>query len=196
MTPAQLRGRVLAPGVAPYTVAQLMDDATSKEWRDWLPETLASYLGEDDIPEQALDKLQAVQVALTNPDVFTEWPLFNHVCVAFNNRPVNFHFLDELLPGEIEWGLLCLRKLARGDLSPEVLQYINVCLADEGVVTLAGLAPDDANVRRLEQALEHITDDTEIGDLDPAEPGDAQVRALLDIARYCMRLQRADKDLS
>ena len=87
----------------PITLAREMDDATNKEWRDWLPETLQAHTELTDEDVLQLDKLLAIQVALTNVDVFEDWTLFCACNSAFNHRRANFEWLDKPTYLEAAW---------------------------------------------------------------------------------------------
>lgn len=123
------------PLANPIDLAHLMDEATSKEWRGWLPETVADFceLTEDDVLQ--LDKLMAIQVALTNPDVFEEWPLFCAVNSAFNHRRSNFEWLDKPTYLEAAWTCHVLNRLKpSGAFQPGVRRFLAALMVEDGLV--------------------------------------------------------------
>lgn len=125
----------LRPTANPIAIASGLDAATDKAWRDWGALMLRDYLklGEDDV--QQLDKVMAVQVALTNPDVFQDWHLFHHVCTAFNHRRANFEWLDEPKVAELAWTCVALRTLVpQGAFDNEVLKYLAANCLSQGVL--------------------------------------------------------------
>lgn len=119
----------------PVDLAHALDEKTDRQWRDWLPVMLREYckLAEDDV--QQLDKILATQVACTNADVFTDWHLFNHCCVAFNHRRVNFEWLDVPSCMETAWACEVLRTLRPNvEFGMGVLRYITSLMLDDGFV--------------------------------------------------------------
>lgn len=195
------------PGANPLAIASAMDEATNYEWRDWLPETCRDFAGlnEDDV--QQLDKLMAVQVALTNPDVYDSWPLFVSCVIAFNHRRVNFEFLDKPSVVELAWGCSVLNKLnPSGIYSPSVLRYIattmmldgltffpwagdgGYVLGAEGETWSHGLV-DAAAVRELGTKVKKLWDDGELttlepSDVDPTNPLHVQLSELVRAQKY------------
>lgn len=129
---AALKTLVHTSETNPLAIADAMDTATQKEWRGWDPVSLWDYLEtpEDDIAQK--DKILAVQVALTNPDVFEDWQLFSHVNSAFNHRRCDFEWLQECSPLELAWTCSCLRALSRNQFGPDVLRYIGAVCAEDG----------------------------------------------------------------
>jgi hypothetical protein len=124
-----------SPDANPAKLGKLMDDATKNEWRSWLPETVRDFcdLSEDDVAQ--LDKLMAVQVALTNVDVFNDWKLFLGCCTAFNNRRANFEWLDQPSYLECAWACTVLRTLhPNTDFGPSVVRFITVVMIEDGLV--------------------------------------------------------------
>ena len=112
----------------PVELANKLNVSTQREWLEWVPESLNKD-GKD------LDLAMAVQVALTNPDVFDTWHLFNAVVIAFNGRRVNFEWLDKPSLKELAWGVSQLQKLAPSHaFSEEVRRYIGCIMMEEGLV--------------------------------------------------------------
>lgn len=124
------------PEANPIAVADALDQASRQEWRDWLPETLASFVGLSAGQVQQLDKIMAVQVALTNPDVFEDWALFNSVSVAFNHTRVNFDWIDPLTTLELGWTCVCLHRLDRNrhTLHPDVQKFVGTVMLADGLL--------------------------------------------------------------
>lgn len=132
-TPVQLAPLLSDTEINPLRVADELDAATGKEWRDWLPEAIRDFvgLGEDDV--QAMDKIMAVQVGLTNPDVFDNWKLFYACTIAFNHRRVNFSWLDKPSVLELAWSCEVLRGLnQQQNFGPSVLRFIGAAMLDDG----------------------------------------------------------------
>lgn len=118
----------------PIAIAEALDSATHKAWRDWEPETLIQYCGFQRGDVQLLDKVMAVQVACTNADAFTNWHLFHHCCTAFAHRRASFQFLDAVSVLEAAWACIVLRQLGRTDFGPEVLRYLAVLCLEDGLL--------------------------------------------------------------
>jgi hypothetical protein len=119
----------------PIDIARLLDEKTGKAWRDWLPETLWDYLEVKEDQVWRNDLIMATQVAVTNIDVFEDWTLFYAVCVAFNERRVNFEWLDK--PSYMECALAChwLRALRPNtSFGPGVIRFICAVMMEDGLV--------------------------------------------------------------
>jgi hypothetical protein len=133
---ARLVRRVCADAEAnPIAIAEALDLATDRAWRDWEPETLREYcgLGGDDV--QQLDKVMATQVAVTNSDIFDDWKLFNHVSTAFNHRRANFEWLDPASYLEAAWTCSALRALnTRHAFQPGVERYLTAICFEMGLL--------------------------------------------------------------
>ena len=77
----------------------------------------------------------AVQVAMTNPDVFEDWHLFLPVCTAFNHRRANFEWVDQPSYLEVAWACVCLRGLeGQHQFGPGVVRFIGAVCIVEGLV--------------------------------------------------------------
>ena len=135
------------PQANPILIAQALDDATSKMWRDWEPETIRDLVGLPESAVQQSDKIMAVQVALTNADVFDDWHLFHHVATAFNHRRASFNWLDMLSYIEAAWAAYVLRALNTGQIfGPGVLRYLTAISAHDGLVFFPWIGGDGLNV--------------------------------------------------
>lgn len=128
-----LESLVRDPEANPVAILHAMDEATSREWRDWLPETVADFVGLVDDDVQQRDKVMAVQVAATNPDAFDVWHAFNACVIAFNHRRVNFQWLDKPTIPELAWGCVAMRKIGQHAFGTEVLRYIASIMIDDGL---------------------------------------------------------------
>jgi hypothetical protein len=119
----------------PIDLARMLDEKTEKQWRDWLPETLKEYCGFKNDEVWRLDLIMATQVAVTNIDVFSDWTLFYAVCIAFNERRVNFDWIDK--PSYMECALAChwLRALRPNvEFGPGVIRFICAVMLEDGLV--------------------------------------------------------------
>lgn len=178
----------------PIVLAQKLDDASKKEWRDWLPETVKDFcgLGEDDV--QQLDKVLAIQVALTNVDAFIDWQLFHACCIAFNHRRMNFDWLDKPSYLECAWGCTVLRALRPNtDFGPGIERFICAVMLEDGLVFFPwtggeGIALDDgehgryvsglADCQDLAKDMRKVWDAGVIKSADPAELPDVDEKDL------------------
>jgi hypothetical protein len=194
----------------PVDLAHKLDEVTHKEWRDWLPETLRDYCGLTDADKdvRALDILMALQVAVTNVDVFSEWQLFYAVCAPFNDRRANFEWLDK--PSYLECALTChwLRALRPNtDFGPGVIRFLLAVMLEDGLVFFPwtggdGIALDDGEngkyVRGLTDCQELAkdmrkvweagvvkgADPAELPDVDERDPHHVQLAKLMNGAAY------------
>ena len=192
------------PDISPLAVAKRLDAETDREWRGWDPVALREHckLHEDDV--QQLDKLMATQVACTNQDAFLDWPLFTHVCTAFNGRRCNFGYLDKPSATEAAWTCVCLRALAPYQFGPGVMKYLTAICVDEGILYfpwtvnkgLDGFEPAQAPwahglmdpnvevVATVKRAIEHGALEAAIGEIDESDKVQAQMAKLTAIQKY------------
>jgi len=132
---ADLRKVVHDPEANPLALADGLDQATQREWHGWLPEVVQDYCHLRDSDVQQLDKVLAVQVCLTNPDVFEDWTLFHHTTTAFNHRRVSFEWLDQLSVLELAWATTVIRALAPGLVfGPGIRRYLGAVCLDAGLL--------------------------------------------------------------
>lgn len=123
------------PLANPLKLAALMDAATEKEWRGWETVTIREFCELKTYEVLQLDKLLAIQVALTNADVFENWPLFVACCSAFNHRRANFEWLDKPSYLEAAWACYVLRALAPTRVfGSSVRRFLTALMVDEGLV--------------------------------------------------------------
>ena len=120
------------PEANPLAIREVLDATTAHEWRDWDPAAIRDFVGIKESDVLLTDKILAVQVAVTNQDVFNDWDLFLHVCTAFNHRRANFEWVDQPSTMEAAWACTCLRSLEGGhQFGPGILRFIGaVCLVD------------------------------------------------------------------
>ena len=189
-------------------LVQKLDDASQKQWRDWLPETLRAYCGiaEDDV--QSADKLMALQVAVTNRDVFDDWQLFLSCCTAFNHRRVNFEWLDKPSYLECAWACTVLRSLRPNtEFGPSVIRFILAVMLEDGLVFFPwsggdGIALDDGETGKYVRGLTDCqdlardmrkvwaagvmknTDAAELPDVDEKDPHHVQLAKLMNGVAY------------
>ena len=146
---SDLRSLCIDPEVNPLALAEALDVATSQDWRDWEPEAIRDFASIPATNIQAMDKVLATQVGLTNPDVFEDWHLFLPVCSAFNHRRSNFEWLD--LPSYLEtaWTCIVLRGLNnQSQFGPGVLRFIgSLCIVD-GLVFFPWVGGDGLSLCR------------------------------------------------
>jgi hypothetical protein len=119
----------------PIKLARALDDATGKEWRDWESESIFNLIKFKPDSIQQIDKVLAVQVAVTNPDVFDDWALFHHCNTAFNHRRCNFDWLEQPSYIELAWTCTVLNELNKGhSFGPSVLRYLTAACANDGLI--------------------------------------------------------------
>lgn len=191
------------PEANPMAVADALDQASHNEWRDWLPETLRTYIGLTEDQVLQLDKVMAVQVALTNPDVFEDWTLFHNVAITFNHRRANFEWVDPLSPLEMAWACACLHRLDqnRHTLHPDLQKYVGMTAMLDGLLIFPwsnpaielpnnplfqGLVTDDettvAEVKKL--LAGGLLENTKISEVDESHPVEAQAAKLVACQAY------------
>lgn len=198
------------PEANPIAIADALEQASRGEWRDWLPETISSFIGFTAAQVQQLDKVMAVQVALTNPDVFEDWALFSHVAGAFNHNRANFDWVEPHSYLQLAWACQCLHQLDRNrhTLHPDLQKFIaSVCMLDgllffpwsnpvieiPGNPLLQGLATDDtlilAEVKKLVDG--GMLANTKPSDVDEHDPVEAQAGKLVAAQAY-INAQKSD----
>ena len=207
---ADLKKVCIDPEANPIAVADALDQASRREWRDWLPETLVSFIGlsADDVVQ--LDKVMAIQVVLTNPDVFDNWCLFYPVVTAFNHMRANFDWAEPVSFLQLAWACHCIHRLDqnRNALHPDVQKFVGVCIIEDGLVyfpwsnppieipgnpLFQGLATDDtvilAEMKKLIAGgmLEHA----KLSEIDERDPIQAQAAKLV-AAQAFINAQKSD----
>jgi len=179
------------PQVNPLKVADVLDAATSKDWRDWEPEAIREFIDLPASEVQPLDKIMAVQVGLTNPDVFDTWTLFYATTVAFNHRRVNFEWLDKPSIPELAWSCFVLGGLnPAGSWGPDVLRFIGAEMLEEGLAFFPWIGGDgivlcdddhgewakgltSPDLCALGKKVRGIWQDGELQDLEPSDVDDS-----------------------
>lgn len=198
------------PEANPIAIADALDQASHNEWRDWLPETLRSFcsLTEDQVLQ--LDKIMAVQVVLTNPDVFEDWTLFHNVAVVFNHRRANFEWVDPVSYIELAWACACIHRLDqnRHTIHPDLQKYVGVIASAGGLVVFPwsnpviempgnilfeGLVTDDEIVLRETKKLlaGGMLEHAKMSEVDEGDPIEAQAAKLLAAQTY-INAQKSD----
>lgn len=178
----------------PVVLARKMDEATGHEWRDWLPETIRSFVGLADADVQQMDKLMAVQVVLTNPDVADNWALFASVVPVFNHRRASFEWLDKPSTLELAWAVACMNQIQRREFQPGVIAYIHSVMMEAGLLLFPWSVPHvkaeapgtDELVAKLEamwaNGLGEVTG-SEIDERNPVQAAAAHIVACQDYIR-------------
>lgn len=198
---------------SPLTLARHLDSSTGREWRGWEPEALIHYLAISDDNVAARDMALATQVACTNPDSFTDWPLFVHLNSAFNGRRANFEHMDVPESYEAAWTCTVLRALQPSmSFGPGVLRFLTaLCLdnglayfpwtvdsplfATDGLVTAEqpwseGLVAPFPRLKDLKAVIAAGGLDVKPEDVDLTDPFLAQLNKLLAIASYVADQQK------
>lgn len=130
-----LRAVCTDPQANPLAVAEVLDISTSREWRDWEPDMIRSYVGLKKSDVQLTDKIMATQVGVTNPDVYEDWHLFAAVSTAFNHRRANFQWLHMPQLSELAWTCICLRFMnGEAQFGNGVIRFIGSVMITDGLV--------------------------------------------------------------
>lgn len=183
----------------PMALAAALDEATSGEWRAWLPEMLRDFIGLGPGNVQAMDKVMATQVALTNADLGSEWPLFLAVSSAFNHRRANFEWMDAPSYLELAWTCRCLRDLAPSlVLDAEVVGLLTTICTHEGVVYFPWSNPpvrvvDDMVSAWLAGVWEQGLKDTALSEVDEHDVRAVQAAKLVAGQEYIRACEHAGK---
>jgi hypothetical protein len=151
------------PLANPRQLVQLLDEASEKNWRGWLPETVRKFceLSKDDVLQ--LDKLMACQVVLTNLDAFDEWPLFLACCSAFNHRRANFEWLDQPSFLEAAWTCHVFRTLRPNhSFGPGVLRFLSALMVEDGLAFFPWVGGD--GLRADNEYLQGLTNCSDLAD--------------------------------
>lgn len=140
------------PTCDPRELGPALDDASHKEWRDWLPETLREWYPKDPAGNNH-DKAMAIQVVLTNPDVWEDWPLFVAVASALCHRGADFTALEPPTTAELAWACTCMKALnTTHDFHDSTRKFIALSAVHDGLLIFpwAGLnLAEDPCVRGL-----------------------------------------------
>jgi hypothetical protein len=198
------------PEANPAAIADALDQASHNEWRDWLPETLRSFIGLTEDQVLQLDKVMAVQVVLTNSDLFEDWTLFHHVAVVFNHRRADFHWVEPLSSLEMAWACVCIHRLDqnRHTLHPDLQKYVGMVAMTDGllifpwsnpVVELPGnklfeglVTDDEITIREVKKLLAGgMLEKAKMSDVDESDEVEAQAAKLLATQTY-INAQKSD----
>ena len=199
------------PEANPLAVSDALEQATRSEWRDWLPETLRTYIGLTEKQVAQMDKVMAIQVALTNPDVFEEWQLFHHLAVSFNHRRTNFEWMDMLSYIETAWACACLHRLDRNrhTMHPDLQKYVGMIAISDGLLffpwsnpeidvpgnpLFMGICPDDTTVLAAVKKLVEggLLDKAELSEVNEHDPVEAQAAKLVAAQSYIHQQKSED----
>lgn len=189
---AELKALCKQPHANPVVLGQKMDLSTGQEWRDWLPETVRHFVGLADSDVQQMDKLMAVQVVLTNPDIADNWTLFAAVVPVLNHRRASFEWLDQPSMLELAWAVACMNRIQRREFQPGVLGYIRARMLEDGLLVFPWSEPavttefEPELTKRLETAwangMSEVTG-SEIDERDPYQAAAAKMVACQDYIR-------------
>jgi hypothetical protein len=121
------------PKASPVAIARALNAATSKEWGDWLPETLTEFCNLQD--GWLKDRVMALQVVCTNEDLLDDWGLFCAVSAPLNGRRASFEWLDLPRVGEAALTATVIRDIT-GSFAPkpELLTFLKAMLHEEGLM--------------------------------------------------------------
>ena len=131
------------PNCTPLELFSAATEEFGKDWFTWEPETLWSEL-EEDLVEQSKNKLQAIQVVLSNNLFWKDWTTFEKICLAFNNGTPRFDAIEDVSPAQMAYAIRIAYELRRHAQLPgkmpvfseEVLDYIAIRSYLDGIVYL------------------------------------------------------------
>ena len=104
----QVADMLKSPDTFATVLAAIILDHYGIEAFNWEQDTLDRELHGDFgvmLPQINRDKLQAVITLQTTNQFYTDWPMFNNICEALNNDPVDFEILDLVPPEYMAWGI-------------------------------------------------------------------------------------------
>jgi hypothetical protein len=146
---------------SPQELLDHMMKTYGRDWVEWEPETIwreTRLEKAEDICIYNKNKIQAVQLILSNDRFWKEFPVFENVCLAFNNVPPRFDLMEEITPGQMAFGVRAAYDIRRypGANTPgkdpvfslEVKQYVATKLFLEGLVYAP--PPLDFSQKRLD----------------------------------------------
>lgn len=179
----------------PISLVRELDASTGRAWRAWELETLYEHMGVTDDDVLSRDLLAACQVACTNPDVGTDWPLFLAVTSPFNGYQANFEWMHAPEPGLLAKTCHVLDALAPGIvIGPDVRRFIAVACWDAGLLYFPWIMPPinlvtDPGFKgliepELAPLVEAVIAGTPPNGEDAANPLDAQVTKIKLINDY------------
>ncbi len=123
----------------PVKLALILLRNFERRWLEWEPETLWTELAAKagaEVPQRIRDKIQAMRLTLTTSRFYEEWPVFEKVTVAFNDREPKFKVLQHVSPEEMARSVVWARQLNEQPFEADVLAYIAAVCQMEGLICL------------------------------------------------------------
>lgn len=130
---------LLDPDTNPIHLANEMSKKYGREWLKWEPETLWETIRKDWLTypnDEAKNKLMAVKVLLANDSFWSEWEVFEKICVAFNDRVPTFSTMEDLSIAELALGVALANKIKKRTFGNEVRAYVASEAQEDGYVLL------------------------------------------------------------
>ncbi len=193
----------------PIKLAQALDLATNKAWREYEPDELYAAGGIKEDDQYRKDLMCACQMAATNPDCFDDWHAFHHVATVFNHRRASFEFLDAITYMEAAWACQVLRALNPiHEFGLGVQRYLSALCMHDGLIFFPWIGGKGIDLctfyplkGMLEPSLCKISTEiqerwnsgalTELApsDVDDKDPAHVQMAKLVNAAEYIRRSQ-------
>ena len=187
---------LLDPETSPIHLANQMNAKYGREWLGWEPETLWETIRKDYLTypnDEAKNKLMVVKVLLANEGFWTEWEIFEKVCVTLNDRVPAFHTMEDLSVAELALAVTLASKLKKRAFGPEVQAYVASEAQEDGYVLLPevlGFAQEKLNYLMQGTFGEQILDELKainplaLDVTDPEDPVHVQAGHLQAVAVY------------
>ena len=122
--------------IAPRVYMELLVSQYGPEWVEWAAETLWSEIRDDTrakITDEVRDKINALRVFLTTDNFWQEFPSFEKIIIAFNDRYVDPEHVQVCIPEELAYGLTVAGQIREKEFSSEIVHYIRGCCEEAGL---------------------------------------------------------------
>lgn len=103
------------PEATPLELVDYMVMHHGKDWVNWEPETIWQILDVDRYEQSVYNKnkLQALQMVLSNSLFWKDWLAFEKCVLAFNNVPPRFDVIESVSPAQMAYAIRIARQVRK-----------------------------------------------------------------------------------
>jgi len=130
-------------------------------WTEWDPATLIRFVNIEfgETNEWTNQKILALSLALTSDKPWTEYDVFENVCLAFNNHIPTWGVTEPMDTFEMAFGIGVLDAIRQDEYDDDVLGYMAATYLHSGVIALPDSLPvPDVNFIMQRQFPNEIKD--------------------------------------
>ena len=129
-----------AEGLREVPLGEFLSDLLGAEWTNYEHATLVSALSEQGVGPDTfmMERIQALQLMLTNSAPWEEWGVFEKCCATINGLFPVFSLVQPPEAEHIACALYVMKKLAPWEFSEEVKRYMLAACLNDGHWALEG----------------------------------------------------------